>query len=389
MSTSRKICVVTGSRAEYSHLYGILKLIDHAPDLELQLVVTGMHLSPEFGYTFRDIERDGFRIDKKVEMTMSSDTGIGVAKSIGVGVLGLADAFEDLAPDVVLLLGDRSEMMSAGIAALALGVPIAHVHGGEVTHGAIDDALRHSLTKFADLHFVATETYGRRVQQLGEDKEKIFNCGAPCIDVINDTTKSDRARLERVLGIGLNRDALLIAFHPETAGPVDPIVDVQELLAALGELENVNLVFTRTNSDKAGRAINRSIENFVSTKPESACVLSSLGRSEFYSLLFYVKGIVGNSSSGIIEAPSYGIGTLNVGARQSGRVRAKSVIDCSANAEELGHALSKLLSDSFQRGLKDVENPYGAPGASSKIVDILRTHPLRRLEGKKFVDILN
>ena len=382
----RKICVVTGSRAEYGLLYWVLREIKSAPDLELQLLVTGMHLSAEFGSTVRQIEKDGFEIKHKVEMLLSSDSAVGITKSTGLGLIGFADAFDTLKPDLVLVLGDRFELLAAAGAALFAVIPVAHIHGGEVTTGAFDDAIRHSITKMAHLHFTSTEPYRNRVIQLGENPDRVFNVGAPGIDSIHRLELMQKSDLEEVLGIELGSRSLLVTFHPVTLEPGKAESDFQELLSALDEFEEVNLVFTKANADSEGRAINRMIDSYVTTRP-SAVAHTSLGQLRYLSTMKYVSGVVGNSSSGIIEAPSLKTGTVNIGTRQNGRVRALSVVDCRATIEDIRAGLATLFSNEFQQSLSKVVNPHGSGDVSESIVRVLRATSLVNLAKKQFFDM--
>ena len=381
----KKICVVTGSRADYGLLYWILKEIENAADLELQLVVTGMHLSSEFGDTVRQIERDGFCIAKKVETLLSSDSAIGVTKATGLGLIGFADAFDDLRPDTVVLLGDRFEILAAACAAMFAVIPIAHIHGGEVTVGAFDDAIRHSITKMSSLHFTSTNQYRDRVIQLGENPDTVFNVGAPGIDNLTNLKLVSKKEIENELGISLRGKSLLITFHSVTLEPGSGARDFKHLLEVLSRYSDVQLIFTKSNADTEGRAINALIDSFVESRP-SAISCASLGQLKYLSLLKYVSGMVGNSSSGIIEAPTLGVGTVNIGDRQKGRIRAASVIDCGTTVEDISEALDQLFSASFQRKLGSVSNPHGSGGASRAIVEILRKVNLIDQKKKIFFD---
>ena len=382
----RKICVVTGSRADYGLLYWTLREIDASPDLDLQLIVTGMHLSNEFGSTIEKIEDDGFDISYRVDMLLSSDSAVGVTKSTGLGMVGFADAYDSLQPDIVLLLGDRFELLAAASAALFAVIPIAHIHGGEVTSGAFDDAIRHSITKMAHLHFTSTKQYRNRVIQLGENPANVFNVGAPGIDHIHRLKLLERKELEEKLGLTLESNSLLITFHPATLEPGTARRDFKVLLRALDQLENVSLVFTKANADTEGRSINEMIDGYVESR-SNAIAHTSLGQLLYLSTMKEVQGVVGNSSSGIIEAPSLEVGTVNIGDRQTGRVRAASVIDCSATYEKIRSALEQLLSPEFQAGLADVVNPHGDENVSKKIVDVLKTVTPSDLIKKRFRDL--
>lgn len=383
---SRKICVVTGTRAEYGLLMPVMQRIRATAGLELQIVATGMHLSPEFGLTFRDIESDGFRIDRKVEMLLSSDTPSGVAKSMGLGLIGFGETLQQLQPDLMLVLGDRYEIFSAVAAALVARIPVAHVHGGETTEGAFDEALRHSITKMSHLHFVAAAEYRDRVIQLGEQPDRVFLVGGLGIDNIKNMKLMDRAELEASLDFKLGPRNLLVTFHPVTLENATSAEQMAELLAALDELKDTHLIFTMPNADTDGRVLFDMIRQFVSTH-SNARVYASLGQRRYLSCIQHVDGVVGNSSSGLAEVPSFHKGTVNIGDRQRGRLKAESVIDCLPERMAISAALQQMSSPEFQAMLPRVKNPYGEGGASEKVVEILRGHPLAGLLKKSFHDL--
>lgn len=383
---TRSVCVVTGSRAEYGLLKGVIEGIRSAPDLQLQLLVTGMHLSPEFGLTYREIEADGFVIDRKVEMLLSADTPTGIAKSMGVGMIGFADAFDQLRPDLVLVLGDRFEILAAVSAALVARIPVAHVHGGEATEGLIDEGIRHAVTKMSHLHFVAAEPYRRRVIQLGESPERVFLVGGLGVDNISRLPLLDRPALEASLGITLRRRNLLVTFHPVTLEDATSAQQMSELLAALETVTDTTVIFTMPNADAAGRAIVPLLEDFV-RRHEHAHAFTSLGQTRYLSCMRWMDGVVGNSSSGLIEAPSLRIGTIDIGDRQRGRLKADSVIQCDPERGAIAAALARLYSEPFQTALKTVANPYGTGGAGAKIVETLRAIPLAGILKKRFHDL--
>jgi GDP/UDP-N,N'-diacetylbacillosamine 2-epimerase (hydrolysing) len=383
---SRKICVVTGTRADYGLLRWVMQGISDSNDLELQVVATGMHVSPEFGYTYSCIEKDGFSIDKKIEMLLSSDSPSGMTKSMGLGLIGFADAMKELKPDVVLLLGDRFEIFAAAAAALLANIPIAHLHGGESTEGAADEAMRHSVTKMAFLHFVANEDYRRRVIQLGEDPARVFLVGGLGIDNIQKLQLLDRTALERELDFELGDKSLLVTFHPATLDGLSADAQIEGLLTALDTLNDTHLVFTLPNADAGSRVLMDRIKQFVAGHANSRAY-TSLGQLLYLSCLVHVDGVVGNSSSGIIEAPSFRKGTINIGDRQAGRIKAGSVIDCDCDADSIVEALRCLYSPAFQASLKSVINPYGDGGASDKIVEILQSFPLGATIKKSFYDL--
>lgn len=354
----KKVCVFTGSRAEYGLLKLLMRQIDQDSGLQLQTLVGGMHLSPEFGLTFREIEQDGFVIDEKVELLLSSDSPVGICKSTGLGLIGFGEALERLSPDLLVVLGDRFETWAVCAAALFIRVPIAHLHGGEKTEGAADEAIRHGITKMSHLHFVATEDYRRRVIQLGERPERVFNFGAPGVESVKTLKLLDRLSLEAELGLTLGRQNALVTFHPVTLETATAENQFGQLLAALTDLPDLHLIFTRANADTDGRIINRLIDDFVAQRPDSAAVFSSLGQLRYLSAMQQVDVVLGNSSSGIIEAPSFGVPTVNIGARQHGRVRAASVIDCEPDRAEIRAALNKALSKTFKNLAATVDNPY-------------------------------
>ena len=383
---SRRICVVTGSRAEYGILQGLIKEIQESQVLELQLVVAGMHLSPEFGLTYREIEQDGFRISRTVDMQLTSDTSVGIAGSLGLGTIGFGEAFHALKPDLLVLLGDRFELLAAASAALVALIPIAHIHGGELTEGAYDDAIRHSITKMAHLHFTASEAYSSRVKQLGEQPTKVFCVGALGIDNIVRLPLLRKDEVEKYIGLSLKGKSLLVTWHPETLRPERTCEDFQNLLDVLRKYESINIIFTKSNADNEGRRINQMIDEFVSICPDNVVAYTSLGQLRYLSTLKYVTGVVGNSSSGIIEAPSLQKGTVNIGNRQLGRLRATSVIDSQPDVTSIQNAIERLFSREFQSTLSTVSNPYGEGDVASKIVSVLETCSLDGILRKRFFD---
>jgi len=382
----RKICVVTGTRADYGCLRWVMQGIKAVDGLELQVIATGMHLSPEFGLTYREIEKDGFAIDRKVEMLLSSDTPTGISKSMGLGLIGFSEALEQLQPDLVLVLGDRFEIFAAASAAMVARIPLAHLHGGETTEGAIDEAIRHAITKMSHLHFVAAEDYRRRVVQLGEAPERVFLVGGLGIDNILRLELLERAALEAALDFKLGPKNLLVTFHPVTLEKSTAGVQMAELLAALDALEDTHLIFTLPNADTDGRILITMIEQFVATHPH-ARAYTSLGQLRYLSCIRQVDGVVGNSSSGLAEVPSFRKGTVNIGDRQRGRLKADSVIDCAPERESIAAALRTLYSPEFQAELASVRNPYGEGGASEKVVRVLQEYPLDTLLKKTFYDL--
>jgi len=382
----KTICVVTGTRAEYGLLRWVMEGIRKSPMLNLQLVVTGMHLSPEFGLTVNDIKADGFCIDRCVEMLVSSDTPSGITKSMGLGLIGFADAMTVLQPDMLLVLGDRYEILAAATSAMIARIPIAHLHGGEATEGLIDEAIRHSITKMSHLHFVAADDYRRRVIQLGEKPESVFKVGGLGIDNIRNIKLLERHVLEESLGFKFAARNLMITFHPVTLDSHSSEHQMQEVLAALHELKDTHLIFTMPNADTDGRILFKQIEEFVS-QHENATVFTSLGQLRYLSCIAQVDAVVGNSSSGLAEVPSFKKATINIGDRQRGRIKASSVIDCSCERSAIIQALTRVYSDEFQNKIKSVINPYGKGGASKSIVEILESTKLDGIVKKSFHDI--
>ena len=384
--SKRKICVVTGTRAEYGLLYWLMKEIQVDPDLELQVIATGMHLSPEFGLTYKEIEKE-FRIDKKIEMLLSSDTAIGISKSMGLAQISFAEAYAELQPDLMVLLGDRYEIFAAASAAMIAGVPIAHLHGGETTEGAFDEPIRHSITKMSHLHFTATEEYRNRVIQLGEQPDRVFNVGGMGIENIHRLSLLGKEEFERSINFQLAKKNLIVTFHPVTLENSTAQQQFSELLAALDELKETHLIFTKANSDTNGRIINQMIDDYVAHNSHKAVGFISLGQLRYLSALQYVDAVVGNSSSGFAEAPSFKIGTINIGDRQTGRIKASSVINCTPTKEAIGLALENLYSAEFQQRLKITRNPYGDDCASKEIVTILKRTKFENLLKKEFYNL--
>jgi GDP/UDP-N,N'-diacetylbacillosamine 2-epimerase (hydrolysing) len=388
VNNKRTICVVTGTRAEYGLLYWILKGIQASIDLELKIIATGMHLSPEFGLTYKQIESDGFLIDRKVEMLLSSDTSTAIIKSIGLGMIGFADAYKELEPDLLLVLGDRFEIFSAVSAAMIAQIPVAHLHGGETTEGAFDEAFRHSITKMSHIHFTSTEEYRNRVVQLGEQPKHVFNVGAVGIDSIKRLKLLSKKELEEAIGFTLGKQNLLVTFHPVTLEKATAESQFKNILRALDELEETHLIFTKSNADTDGRIINRMIDDYVSMRQEKAVVHTSLGQLRYLSTIQYMDGVVGNSSSGIIEVPSFKVGTVNIGDRQLGRIKVASIIDCKPSYEGVQSALSKLFSGDFKKQIKSTVSPYGDGGVSEKIIHHIREIPLQGIVKKTFYNLI-
>ncbi|MCT7498975.1 UDP-N-acetylglucosamine 2-epimerase [Aliarcobacter cryaerophilus] len=382
----RKVCVVTGTRAEYGLLYWLLKEIEADKDLELQLIATGMHLSPEFGLTYQTIEKE-FKINKKIEMLLSSDTSIGISKSMGLAQISFAESYDELKPDIVIVLGDRYEIFSATSAAMIARIPIAHISGGETTEGAFDEAIRHSITKMSHLHFTATNEYKNRVIQIGEHPSRVFNVGGMGIENIKRLELLNKKEFEKSIEFKLNIKNILVTFHPVTLENSTAKEQFQQLLDAIDELEDTNIIFTKANSDTDGRVINQMIDEYVTKNSNKSIVFTSLGQLRYLSALQFVDAVVGNSSSGLAEAPSFKIGTINIGDRQKGRIKASSVIDCEPNKDSILKSFEKLYSKEFQETLKTTINPYGNGCASKKIVEILKNVDLKNILKKSFYDL--
>ena len=383
---SRKICVITGSRAEYGLLRWVMQGIKDHPDLTLQLIVTGMHLSKDFGMTVDEIENDGFAINDKIEILSYTDSSLGISQSMADALLGFAEAFDRLKPDLVLLLGDRFEVFSAATSAHTARIPIAHIHGGESSEGVIDEAFRHAVTKMSQLHFVAAKEYRNRVIQLGENPEKVFLVGGLGIDGINNLKLLDKKILENKLDFEFGTKNLLVTFHPVTLENLTAKNQMKELLLALSELKDTKIIFTMPNSDAESKVISQLIQDFVQRNPNTKSYYS-LGQQKYFSTILYVDAVVGNSSSGLLEVPSFKKPTVDIGDRQRGRIKAKSVISCEPKTEDIRRAIKELYSSNFQDTLQEVESPFGKGGASQKILTILESVHLESLLKKEFYNL--
>lgn len=384
MTEKRKICVITGSRAEYGLLSPVMRAIQEHPAFKLQIVATGAHLSADHGNTFRVIEEDGFVISERVDLNLAGDTGSERARAAGRGVSGFAEAFSRLVPDLILILGDRYEILAAATAALLMRIPIAHIAGGDVTEGAFDDAIRHSLTKLSHLHFVTTESAAARVRQLGEEPDRIVVSGSTGLDVIRQMPLLKRQEVERRLDFSLRERNLLITFHPVTLGNISDERQLDELLAALDMLgPGVGLVFTAPNADPGETAIRSKIDGYLATHA-NACLHESLGQLLYLSTMNRCDAVVGNSSSGIYEAPSLKKPTVNIGDRQAGRERASSVIDCPPDRTSIAQAIQKA----FHLDCSDVRSPYGDGYATERIIARIASIPdFKTLLRKHFIDL--
>lgn len=382
----RKICVITGTRAEYGLLKPLIREIVSADIMELQLVACAMHLSPEFGKTIQEIEQDKIVVNKKVECLLSSDSAVGVSKSIGLATIGFADAFQELQPDLIILLGDRTEMLAAATTAMVFGIPIAHIHGGETTEGAYDEGIRHAITKMAQLHFASTEAYRKRIIQLGEQPDKVFNVGAIGLDSIKKLTLLSKEDFEKSINQKLAKRNILVTYHPVTQEKGTAAYQFKQILNSLDKLEDTFLIFTHANSDKDGRVINQMIEHYVKENNKKACAFKSLGQLRYLSALQYVDVVVGNSSSGIIEVPYFKIPTINIGDRQKGRIMPESVIQVENDEDDIDKALQLAFSPQFLDTCKKMKQLYGNGNATKHILSIIDENTEISLK-KTFYDI--
>jgi UDP-hydrolysing UDP-N-acetyl-D-glucosamine 2-epimerase len=383
----KKVCVVTATRAEYGLLRPLLRLLQADKDFDLQLVVSGAHLCAEFGETWKEIEADGFEISQKVEYLLASDSALAAAKSAALAMSSFAPVFLRLAPELLVLLGDRYEMAAAALAATLLRIPIAHIHGGETTFGANDEAFRHAITKMSHIHFTSAEPYRRRVVQLGESPASVFNVGALGLDAMREQKLMDRADVMEILGLRSAHRYVVVTYHPETLGSDDPESTLVTLLDALLNVPDLQLICTQSNADVGGRAINARLRVFSLRYPDRVKVFATLGTLKYLSAIKHSAGVVGNSSSGIIEAPALSAATLDIGARQSGRIRANSVLHAETDRESIRVGLEQLLSPLMPRSPQDFSNPYGDGHAARSIVQILSQSPWPTPIAKKFHDI--
>ena len=383
----RKICFVTGTRAEYGLLSPLMRLVGQSDSTQLQIVATNMHLLPEYGETYREIESDGFSVDVKVPMHRSSDDALGIVTSMSEEILGMGHAYEELKPDMVVLLGDRYEILVAAEVALIYRIPVAHIHGGEITEGAFDDAIRHAVTKMSALHFTSTEEYRKRVIQMGEQPDKVFNVGSLGVENIKSVKLVKKDELERLLDFRISDKTILVTYHPETLGNISAKDSIESLLSALDSIQDLNIIFTMPNSDTGRDDIAESIKNYVEKHPDRSRAFKSLGLRRYLSALNYVKAVVGNSSSGIIEVPSMGIPTLNIGDRQKGRTHGSSVYDCGSDATSIAEGLRIVLSDKFRQVARAAVNPYEKENTAENIFKVISSYPLDKLRHKSFYDI--
>lgn len=385
----KRIGIMTGTRAEYGLLKSLMQEINKDNDLELYLIVSGMHLSPEFGMTYKEIEEDGFEINAKVEMLLSSDSPAGISKSIGLGVIGFADEFQRADLDMLILLGDRYEALSAAISAMVMRIPIAHLHGGELTEGAIDEGIRHSITKMSYLHFTSTEQYRNRVIQLGENPERVFYVGALGVENIKKINLMTKEELERSIHFEIDENTVIVTYHPVTLENNTVEEQFLNLLEVLDRNPKIRMIFTKANADTNGRIVNELIDKYAAQNSERACAFMSLGQKRYLSALKYCRIVIGNSSSGIIEAPSFGKPIINIGDRQKGRICADSVINCGYTQQEIQRAMETALTEEFENKASNCRNPYEKENTAANIISVIKDYLLNdKIKLKKgFYDI--
>lgn len=383
----RKICVVTGTRAEYGLLSRLMRLINESSDCQLQVIATNMHLLPEYGNTYQEIEQDGFRIDAKVPMKKSSDDAYGVVASMAEEMTGMNEALRQLSPDMVVILGDRYEMLVAATVSMLQRIPIAHLHGGEISEGAVDDSIRHTITKMSSLHFTSTEEYCRRVIQLGESPERVFHVGAIGVENLKRVPLLDKATLEAFLGFTLNENVILVTYHPVTLGNRTPKDEICDFLHALDAFPDLKVLFTMPNSDHGSEAICQAIANYCHSNSSRCHSFISLGMRRYLSVLQHVIAVVGNSSSGLLEVPSAHIPTLNIGDRQKGRTRGASVYDCASDTASIIEGLRTVLSEEFRVKARKATNPYEKENTAQNIFNVIATYPLDKLQQKSFYNL--
>ena len=385
----KRIGIMTGTRAEYGLLKSLMQEINKDNDLELYLIVSGMHLSPEFGMTYKEIEEDGFEINAKVEMLLSSDSPAGISKSIGLGVIGFADEFQRADLDMLILLGDRYEALSAAISAMVMRIPIAHLHGGELTEGAIDEGIRHSITKMSYLHFTSTEQYRSRVIQLGENPERVFYVGALGVENIKKINLMTKEELEKSIHFEIDENTVVVTYHPVTLENNTVEEQFLNLLKVLDRNPKIRMIFTKANADTNGRIVNELIDKYAAQNSERACAFMSLGQKRYLSALKYCRIVIGNSSSGIIEAPSFGKPIINIGNRQKGRICADSVINCGYTQQEIQQAMETALTEEFENKARNCRNPYEKENTAANIISVIKDYLLNdKIKLKKgFYDI--
>lgn len=368
----KKVCVLTGTRAEFGLMSNLMKKIKDDNDLQLQIVATGMHLSPEFGLTYKEIEEAGFKIDEKLEILLSSDTPVGLSKTMGLAMISFSESLERLKPDMIVVLGDRYEMLPVVSCACIANIPVAHLHGGEKTEGAIDDSIRHAMTKMSYLHFTSTDEYRNRVIQLGEHPDRVFKVGALGIENIKNMKLLSKIKLEESIEFSLGDKFILCTFHPVTLEKNTAGTQFQNLLNAFDKYPEYKVIFTKANSDTNGRIINQMIDEVVAKNKNRYVAFTSMGILRYLSAMKYCKAVVGNSSSGLIEAPSFNVPTVNIGDRQKGRIRGGTIIDCEPDEMNINQAISKAVSETFFDSIQGEVNPYGDGITTRKIFSVIK-----------------
>lgn len=382
----KTVAVFTGTRAEYGLLRNLLLKLNKAPDFNLKIIASGMHLSSEFGLTYKEIEADGLVVAEKIEILLSSDSAIGVCKSIGLGAISISETLSRITPDFMIVLGDRFEALSAAQVATVMKIPLIHIHGGESTVGAMDEAIRHAITKMSYLHFTTTEAYRKRVIQLGESPDRVYTVGSPGVENCMSTPLLKRDELEKQIGFKFLSKNFLVTFHPATLDTLSAEKQIEELLNALDVFPDVGVIFTLANADPSGRNINSMVESYVQKK-SNAVAHHSLGVKRYLSCMANVDVVIGNSSSGIIEAPSFKIPTINIGSRQKGRVQASSVINVESKKELIRGAVERALSAEFKATCKHVVNPYELNGTSDRMLSLIREFQDKLSVQKEFYDL--
>jgi len=388
----RKICVYTSSRAEYGLLKGVCKKVQESEKLKLQILASGMHLSPEFGMTIQEIHVHGFEPDETIEILLSSDTPTAICKSMGLALIGYGEALQRLKPDIIVLLGDRFEIFCIAAAAQVCRIPLAHIHGGETTEGAIDEAFRHAITKMSHLHFTSTEEYRRRVIQLGEHPDRVFNVGALGVENIRRTSLMTREELSESIGFTLDCPYFLVTFHSVTLEQSTAEDQFKNLLNALDQVtadskKLIKIIFTKANADTDGRIINRFIDDYVAEHSDKAIAFVSMGTLRYLSAMKHSAAVIGNSSSGVIEAPTFKVPTINIGRRQKGRVQAPTTINCQPEVDSILKGIDTALSSAFIAGVSDMTNPYERSNTCSTIVGLLEKINFEGLINKSFYDL--
>ena len=371
MMCKNRIVILTAARAEYGLLKALIVKLNNDPDIDMRLAVTGMHLSPEFGMTVREIEKDGISIDKKIEMLLSSDTAVGLSKSMGLAMISFSEYFEEVKPDMLVVLGDRYETLAVCCAAMIARIPIIHLYGGEATEGLIDEAIRHSITKMSYIHFTSTEDYRRRIIQLGESPDRVFNVGAMGVENALNVDTMSIIELSDSIGFDLGNNYAVGTFHPVTLENATAKNQTIELLRALERHNDIKFLFAKANADTDGRIINQLFENYAK-EHDNFCLVDSLGTKRYLSALRHAQFVIGNSSSGLIEVPSFHIPTVNIGERQRGRIVGETIINCDPNEQSISEAINKAMDTLFREAIADVPNPYGDGHTSDKMIAVIK-----------------